>query len=70
MTTTAKFTGTESTSGVGIFTIGDLKWQIRFPDAFAFNVACAVIEAATREGERKAARELVAKAQEWVGVES
>jgi hypothetical protein len=70
MTFTAKFTGTESASGVGIFTIGDLKWQIQFRDAFGFNVACAVIEAATREGERKAAREFVLKVREWSGEQS
>ncbi|MFM0141765.1 hypothetical protein [Paraburkholderia sp. RL18-085-BIA-A] len=70
MTFTAKFTGTESTSGVGIFTIGEWKWQIRFPDAFAFNATCALIEAATHEGERKAVREFVSKVREWAGEKS
>jgi hypothetical protein len=70
VTYTAKFTGTESTAGVGIFAIGDMKWQIQFRDAFGFNVACAVIEAATREGEQKAAREFVSKVLEWAGEKS
>lgn len=67
MTFTAKFTGTESEAGVGMFTIGDLKWTFEFAHAFEFNAACKLIEAAHREGERKAAREFVEKVREWAG---